>query len=206
MRTFLNFNPVLLRSEKHSVQKMKYSLVLLLLCIFYQNVCAYKFLAILATSSKSHYYIGHNLMKGLAADGHEVVVVSPFQEKNPIKNYKEVYLENNWEESRKCNLLNFFFLQSAIISKPFILDMAKNKFVGHNSITLTWEYLNLANEMANWTLSSQNLRDFIKTEQHFDAIIVEMCLTDALLGFGQHFNAPLIGLSAFGASKWTTVN
>ncbi|XP_055304714.1 UDP-glucosyltransferase 2-like [Sitodiplosis mosellana] len=58
--------------------------------------------------------------------------------------------------------------------------------------------------MANWTLSSQNLREFLKIEQHFDVVIVEMVLCDFLIGVGQHFNAPVIGLSAFGASKWTT--
>lgn len=35
-------------------------------------------------------------------------------------------------------------------------------------------------------------------------IIIEVCLMEALYGLMHHFNAPVIGISAFGASKWTT--
>lgn len=40
-------------------------------------------------------------MKGLAKEGHQVTVVSPFKQQTPIKNYNEVFLENSWEMSRK---------------------------------------------------------------------------------------------------------
>lgn len=75
--------------------------VLSILAFSYQNVCGYKFLAVLPVTSRSHYYIGHNLMKGLANEGHQVTVVSPFKLNAPIKNYNEVFLENSWEMSRK---------------------------------------------------------------------------------------------------------
>lgn len=40
-------------------------------------------------------------MKGLANEGHQVTVVSPFKVNAQIKNYNEVFLENSWEMSRK---------------------------------------------------------------------------------------------------------
>lgn len=79
-------------------------LPLIIFCVFYHNVDSYKFLAILPVPSKSHYYIGQNLMKGLAEEGHEVTVISPFKEKTHIKNYKEVFLEHSWVESRKSEV------------------------------------------------------------------------------------------------------
>lgn len=42
-------------------------------------------------------------MKGLAEEGHEVTVISPFKQNKPIENYKEVFLEISWEISRKSN-------------------------------------------------------------------------------------------------------
>lgn len=76
----------------------------LLLCILYQNVSSYRILAVLPAPSKSHYYIGQSLMQALAESGdHDVTVISPFKEKNPIANYTEVFLENSWTESRKSN-------------------------------------------------------------------------------------------------------
>lgn len=91
--------------------KMKLLFVLLLIvCIFNQNVNSYRFLAILPVTSKSHYYIGHNLMKSLAEEGHDVTVISPFKAKQPIKNYHEVFLEYSWEISRKSKMLFSVFV------------------------------------------------------------------------------------------------
>ena len=72
-----------------------------ILCTFVHTAIAYKFLGVLPIPSKSHYYIGHKLLKGLAEGGHDVTVISPFKEKNPIPNYKEVFLEHSWIEYRR---------------------------------------------------------------------------------------------------------
>lgn len=105
----LAFNQTVIRNNSFSLNKMRLLLLSFISCVLYQNVVSYKFLAILPIPSKSHYYIGQNLMKGLAEDGHEVTVISPFKEKTPIKNYKEVFLEHTWVESRKCNYLRNSF-------------------------------------------------------------------------------------------------
>lgn len=64
--------------------------------------------------------------------------------------------------------------------------------------------MQLGNNVVNWAMMSQNLHNFLKIKQHFDVIVVEICFADALLGIGHHFNAPVVGISAFGPSKWTT--
>lgn len=90
---------------------MKWLQVLLILGFSYQNAFGYRFLGVLPIPSKSHYYIGHNLLKGLAEEGHDVTVISPFKEKKPIKNYKEVFLEHSWIESRKGNLARISYVK-----------------------------------------------------------------------------------------------
>lgn len=110
--------------------QMKSGVVLLLiLCISYQNAECFRFLAILPVTSKSHYYIGHNLMKGLAEDGHDVTVISPFKVDQPIKNYNEVFLEHSWEISRKskwflCSLKLLF----EMYFKHFLFLSSSNHF------------------------------------------------------------------------------
>lgn len=42
---------------------------------------------------KSHFAIGHSVMKTLAQTGHEVHVVSPFPQKTPINNYHDIFLD-----------------------------------------------------------------------------------------------------------------
>lgn len=58
--------------------------------------------------------------------------------------------------------------------------------------------------ITNFTLNHPKTKKFIETDQEFDVIILEIFLDEPLLGFAHRFNAPIIGLSTFGASKWTT--
>lgn len=71
------------------VQKMFLLFKLLLLLHVTINE-SYKILGIFHTSSKSHYIAGSALMKGLAEKGHDVTVISPFPQKKPIKNFRDV--------------------------------------------------------------------------------------------------------------------
>ena len=57
----------------------------------------------------------------------------------------------------------------------------------------------------NHTLFSPNVQELLAAkDEQFDLIILEIFMDDALLGFAHHFNAPVIGLSTFGACKWNT--
>lgn len=50
----------------------------------------YKILGVFPTMSKSHYISGGALMKGLAAAGHEVTVISPFPQAKPVENFRDL--------------------------------------------------------------------------------------------------------------------
>lgn len=58
--------------------------------------------------------------------------------------------------------------------------------------------------ISNFTLNHPKTKEFISTDQEFDVVILEIFLDEPLLGFAHRFNAPIIGFSTFGASKWTT--
>lgn len=51
---------------------------------------SYKILGVFHTSSKSHYIVGGALMRALAEKGHDVTVISPFPQDNPLKNFRDV--------------------------------------------------------------------------------------------------------------------
>lgn len=45
--------------------------------------------------------------------------------------------------------------------------------------------------------------EFIKRKnQHFDVVILEVCNNAAMIGLGQHFNAPVIGYTPMDATMW----
>lgn len=94
--------------------KMRNLLVIIffaLIAIDSNGIDAYKILGIFHTGSPSHYYVGRALMKGLATDGHDVTIISPFKEKNPISNYNEVYLDGIYESFLNGKIRFEFFFQ-----------------------------------------------------------------------------------------------
>lgn len=52
-----------------------------------------KVLGILPFFGKSHFAIGHSIVKSLHDAGHEITVWSPFPNKSPIANYTDIVLE-----------------------------------------------------------------------------------------------------------------
>jgi hypothetical protein len=70
-----------------------------------------------------------------------------------------------------------------------------------------WEKIsdiyNMGIFITNHTMSNPKVKQLINSNQKFDLVVVEIFLSEALIGFGHHFKAPVIGVSTFGASKWT---
>jgi len=62
---------------------------------------------------------------------------------------------------------------------------------------------NIGVRLSNFTLRHPKMISFLNSEQDFDVIILEIFLTESLLGIGHKFKAPVIGISTFGSSKWT---
>lgn len=56
-------------------------------------------------------------------------------------------------------------------------------------------------EFSNHTLMHPNVRRLM-AERTYDLVIVELFVTEAIIGLGQHFNAPVIAVSSFSSNKW----
>lgn len=70
----------------------------------------------------------------------------------------------------------------------------------YDKITLTYE---MGIRITNTTLNVQAVKDLIDSNTKFDVVVMEIFVNEAMLGFAESFNAPVIGFSTFGASKWT---
>lgn len=74
-------------------------LFLLVTCTYFASwVETARILGVFPVPQYSHYILGGRLMKALAEKGHDVTIITPFREKDPPKNYKEVFLEGAVEE------------------------------------------------------------------------------------------------------------
>lgn len=84
------------------------SLRLVLLLIASVSVChGARVLGVFPVPGISHYILGRELMKGLADAGHDVTMISPFEEKEVPRNgsYKSVVLTGFYEDFQSKRLL-----------------------------------------------------------------------------------------------------
>ena len=79
--------------------KMKLIFVLLALSLSFAN--SYKILGVFPIASKSHYAIGEATMKALHGAGHEVTMISVFEQKKPLENYHQITIESLFEKIQK---------------------------------------------------------------------------------------------------------
>ncbi|KAF2890120.1 hypothetical protein ILUMI_14894, partial [Ignelater luminosus] len=77
---------------------MKFVLISVAFIYFLNPIEGIRILGIFPAPSYSHFILGHTLMKELASRGHEVTVISPFPQKTPIKNYKDVDLSKTFKD------------------------------------------------------------------------------------------------------------
>ncbi|KAH8294651.1 hypothetical protein KR018_000874 [Drosophila ironensis] len=151
-------------------------------CIFLlsAHVSAYNYLVVSPTSASSHHKISLSLAKGLAKAGHHVTLISAFEQKDPVINIKDVTAPG----IRKA--MDEYIANIVDISKSSVWS----QLTGFYDMGLT---------MAEGLLNDPAVVELMKSNQTFDAVISEVFLNEAHLGFAEHFRAPLIGLSTVGA-------
>lgn len=165
------------------IGKIGFPLLLLALAISSNNkgVESAKILCIFPSPGRSHVLVGQTLLKGLAARGHEVTMVSPFKLSKPVPNYREIYVPADDTVSK---------MTKSFLEKP--QNMFKSMPTLMRSVT----------ETANKTINDPQFLA-IKNEQ-FDVVITGLFVADFILGFGPHFNAPTIALWSAGQTKFTS--
>ncbi|XP_023036168.1 UDP-glycosyltransferase UGT5-like isoform X3 [Drosophila willistoni] len=168
-----------IRSEHRCI-----SFLFLLSCLLSCS-SAYNYLVVLPTSVRSHYNVGSALAKGLAAAGHQVTIISPFETKKPHQNITEIAVPSILEAMK---------------------DSVENLLESSNQPILTQlvYYYDICINITKTLLDDPSVQEFTKSKQSFNAVISEVFLNEAQFGFAEHFNAPLIGLGTFGAISWNT--
>lgn len=81
---------------------MKLSFILLVLTFSF--VTSYKILSVFPIGAKSHYAIGEAAMKALHEAGHEVTMISVFELKKPLENFRHIKIKNEMEMLQKGNI------------------------------------------------------------------------------------------------------
>nr|XP_015838844.1 PREDICTED: 2-hydroxyacylsphingosine 1-beta-galactosyltransferase isoform X2 [Tribolium castaneum] len=159
-------------------------LVLFLISTYGANSA--KILGVFPVPGRSHYILGSSLMKALAEKGHDVTVISCFEEQNPPKNgtYRDIVITGAVDEmTKQMAKMNMFDREST------------NPFAG--AVFMSFRLP----AMTETTLKHENVQKLINSNEKFDAVIVEFA-SEALYALSTHFGAPLVTFSATRASHW----
>ncbi|KAJ8954692.1 hypothetical protein NQ318_011385 [Aromia moschata] len=181
-------------AKKYIVRKMRSSVLIALILSVVCAARSSRILVVFPVTAPSHYFLGNALAKTLAEAGHDVTMVSPYEEKNPPKNgtWRDVVLTNLMEKSagedafhKFCSMkLNLFDLESM---NPFLNIPFMNK---------------VGDMIIQETMAHPNFQNLIKSNEHFDVVILEQFNDDALKVLAYHFQAPLILFSTIGCNSW----
>ncbi|KAF2890130.1 hypothetical protein ILUMI_16043, partial [Ignelater luminosus] len=148
------------------------------------SVNSFRILGVFHMAAHSHHRLSDTILKELAARGYEVTVITPYTEKKPVKNFKQVILTGALEELEK-SIPDLFEVTSANIIELIV----SNDMLGL--------------QLTENTLNHTNVQKFLKSNEHFDLVIVEQFLNEAFRGFCHKFKAPCVVLSTVGGSRWT---
>ncbi|XP_065361634.1 UDP-glucosyltransferase 2-like [Calliphora vicina] len=165
---------------------IKICVVCIILATLNTQTNAAKILSIFGYPGPSQYIMAATLLKDLAERGHEVTSISTFPQKTPVKNFRDIAVMENSK------------LFESLMSEA-VGEVKEKTFFDE-----LFEFSDFGAKMVVNVLEHPKVKDIMKNEK-FDLIILEALYCDALYALGQHFNAPMVGVSTFGTINFVDV-
>ncbi|CAG9759468.1 unnamed protein product [Ceutorhynchus assimilis] len=152
---------------------------------FALSVNGLKLLCVFPLPARSHYILGNELAKGLANLGHEVTIIAAFEENNPPKGYRSVWISEIME------------FKEASGKQPNMFEME------NMSPFLQMIFLpTVTPPLSEMIFNSTKVKALLNSNESFDAVIVEQFFIECMTYIPYHFKAPLILFSTIGANRW----
>ncbi|ALC45675.1 Ugt35a [Drosophila busckii] len=125
---------------------------------------------------RSQYIFMEQYIKTLAQRGHEVTVISPFENMQPVPNMR--------------------FIAAPKIKTIF--DDIIDEISAASAWQLPMLYAKTVSTVSECVLEDANVQQLLHSGETFDLVLAELVQTEALFAFGAHFNATLVGFSSQG--------
>lgn len=150
------------------------------------HVSAAKILGLMSTPSPSHHIWNRALMLALAARGHQVTVLSPNPEKQPVANHTDIVIEKAYERLEDSNY-NYE-------------AMSTMTFIENARIWFLW-----GQDACEFGMSTKGVQKLMSLQgkEKFDLIIIDITLEECFLGFVPMFGyPPVIAITAYVSPPW----
>lgn len=155
---------------------------ILLVCLFRGGSSGARILGIFPHVARSHFVMSELLMKGLAARGHQVVVISHFPQKTRVPNYTDI---------------------SLVGSMPsFVSTVSLDEIATGYIYTIVKILAELGVTGCEKTLSHPPVIKLINSDEKFDLVVTELFNTDCYLGFAHKFKVPYISICTTPLLPW----
>jgi glucuronosyltransferase len=150
------------------------------------HIPAAKILGLMPTPSPSHHIWNRVLMLTLAERGHQVTVISPDPEEQPVVNHTDIVIEKAYERIKE--------------SKFNYESMSTQTSIENAFIWFHW-----GQDACEFGLASNGAKKLmaLQGEETFDLIIADITVEECFLGFVPLFgNPPVIAITAFVSPPW----
>ncbi|XP_055623457.1 UDP-glycosyltransferase UGT5-like [Toxorhynchites rutilus septentrionalis] len=145
-----------------------------------------KIIAVFPSISKTNYIFGQVLFEELAARGHQLTVISPFEISYGSDNIRQIRLTG-----MVAHLADY-----EINQKPFTkwdkMDLCGDRNLIHGTAAMT-----------DYTLGHPDVRKLLESDETFDLMILDHTMADSLLGLALHYRIPVIVYSSTGPNRFT---
>ncbi|XP_049298978.1 UDP-glycosyltransferase UGT5-like [Anopheles funestus] len=163
------------------------ALAVIVLANIFDTSSAANILAVFPSISKTNYIFGQVLFEALAAKGHNLTIVSPFEIQYAYENIRQLRITGLF------NHIEDYGLHANVFTKR-----DKSSFYGNTNLI----YGTAA--MADYTLGHPKLQELLKNpNETFDLLILDQVLCESLLGLAYHYGVPAIVYSADASNKYT---
>lgn len=150
------------------------------------HILAAKILGLMPTPSPSHHIWNRVLMLALAERGHQVTVISPDPEKEPVANHTDIVIEKAYERIKESSF-NYELMST------------------QTSIENALIWFHWGQDACEFAMASNGAKKLmaLQGKEIFDLIIIDLTLEECFLGFVPLFgNPPVIAITAFVSPPW----
>ncbi|KAL3285483.1 hypothetical protein HHI36_000015 [Cryptolaemus montrouzieri] len=155
----------------------KYALTIVVVSNVFCLTQSSNILGIFWTPTKSHHILGSALLQALAEKGHNVTMLSPYEDDVNIPTFRQKKLEGIAGTFGQIMNPNVSIFQQTKMMYPILIQSLEN----------FWQ--------------NEAIQELINTKEHYDVVIIMTFFNDGILAIPYHLKIPTIWFSPFGSTS-----
>ncbi|CAG9863750.1 unnamed protein product [Phyllotreta striolata] len=150
----------------------------------FNSIDCLNILAVMPHMGKSHQLVFEPLFKKLVENGHSLTLITRYPQKKPVPNWTDI------------NISNVEYNSTEIVTFDSLTGTRLDRYLC-SKLLASFAYITCEEG-----LSHPNYLNFLKTDQHFDLVLIETFNTNCFMGVAKKFKVPIIGIHSGEWMPW----